>query len=122
MFSSLSGIVGLSGQANYAAVNTFLDAFVKYRHRLHLSASVLDISIAEDIGLVSQNTAILKRFQAMTAQTISEQALLDTLQITITQGGIAPQPLSPDGIINQNQLIIGLGSRSSVDDPQSRYP
>jgi hypothetical protein len=31
LFSSLSGIVGRPGQANYARANTFLDAFVKFR-------------------------------------------------------------------------------------------
>ncbi|KAI0408030.1 KR domain-containing protein [Xylaria palmicola] len=32
LFSSYSGIVGQLGQANYASANTFLDAFVQYRH------------------------------------------------------------------------------------------
>ena len=120
MFSSVSGIVGQSGQANYAAANTFLDAFMQYRHRLHLPASVLDIGVVEDVGYVSQNPAVLKQMRAINAQTISEQALLDALQISILQND--PRRPSSNGIANQNQLVVGLGSRTSILDPQSRCP
>jgi hypothetical protein len=36
LLSSISGFIGQKGQANYAAVNTFLDAFASYRHSLNL--------------------------------------------------------------------------------------
>ena len=118
MFSSLSGIVGLSGQANYAAANTFLDAFVKFRHHLHLPASVIDIGVVEDVGWVSQNPNILKQFQAINAQTINEKALLEALEIIILQS--EREPLSPSSTTNRNQFILGLGTRTSILDPQSR--
>ena len=122
MFSSVSGIMGQSGQANYAAANTFLDGFVEYRHSLNLPASVLDVGATEDIGYVSQKASILKQFQAMDMQTISEQALLDALQVAIIQGGDAPQSSFTDGATNQNQIVVGLGSRSAVADPHDRCP
>ncbi|TVY37829.1 Fumagillin dodecapentaenoate synthase [Lachnellula subtilissima] len=34
MLSSISGVVGQKGQANYTAGNAFLDAFASYRHGL----------------------------------------------------------------------------------------
>ncbi|KAF5121796.1 Highly reducing polyketide synthase gloL [Metarhizium anisopliae] len=43
LLSSCSGIVGQWGQANYAAANTFLDAFVHFRHGRGLVASVIDL-------------------------------------------------------------------------------
>ncbi|OKP09596.1 Lovastatin diketide synthase LovF [Penicillium subrubescens] len=49
LFSSFSGIMGQRGQANYASANTFLDAFVQYRHANGLPASVLDIGPIEDV-------------------------------------------------------------------------
>ena len=114
LFSSLSGIIGQSGQANYAAANTFLDAFVQYRHHLHLPAFVMDIGVTEDIGFVSQNSTILEQFRARNMQIVSEQGLLEAVQSAIVQ--------SLAKTTSQNQTFIGLGSRTSILDPQSRCP
>lgn len=41
--SSISGIVGSGGQANYAAANTYMDAFVRYRIMRGEKATSLDL-------------------------------------------------------------------------------
>ncbi|GKZ52099.1 hypothetical protein AbraIFM66951_011433, partial [Aspergillus brasiliensis] len=61
LFASLSGNLGYYGQSNYAAANTFLDAFVQFRHNLNLPASVIDLGAVEDVGFVSRHPEILNR-------------------------------------------------------------
>jgi hypothetical protein len=63
LFSSLSGATGNPGQANYAAANTFLDAFVQYRHQQGLPASAIDLGLMGEIGFVSKRSRLADRLQ-----------------------------------------------------------
>jgi hypothetical protein len=61
MLSSASGIVGLRGQANYAAGNAFLDAFARYRVRQGERAVSLDLGALIEDGMVAEDPEFLKR-------------------------------------------------------------
>lgn len=56
MLSSVSGIIGNQGQANYAAGNTFQDALAHFRHRQGLRATALDLGAVRDIGHITENS------------------------------------------------------------------
>ncbi len=56
MLSSISGVVGRKGQANYAAGNVFLDNFSVYRRNLGLAACSVDLGAIEDVGYMSEHS------------------------------------------------------------------
>ena len=85
LFSSVSGTAGQIGQANYAAGNTFMDAFVQYRHSLGLPASTLDIGIMEDVGFLAREKHLLDALKATSLHTLHEQDLLDSLELMIAR-------------------------------------
>lgn len=102
LFSSLSGILGQIGQANYASANTFLDAFVQYRASAGLPAAAIDLGAMEGVGYLSENQELLRKMQGTGWRPVQEVELLNALELgmkpTSTETfilGVAPSlPLS----------------------------
>jgi len=110
LFSSLSGLGGQPGQANYASANAFLDAFVQYRKSLGLPASVLDIGAMDDVGYLSQNTEILESLRTTALHVLHEQDFLDSLQLMINRSFLK----GSDSTRYVNHSQVGIGVRSSL--------
>lgn len=120
LFSSWSGLRGQWGQANYAAANSFLDAFAQYRQKQGLPASVLDIGVMEDIGYVSRNAGVLEHFHSTATHVLHEQDLLDSLQLVIQRSAPSPLRVAPKQFVNRSQLAIGLRSTLPLSAPNNR--
>ena len=62
--SSISGIYGSIGQANYAAGGTYQDALAKHRVSQGEKAIVLDLGWMATDGVIAENEALRKAFEA----------------------------------------------------------
>lgn len=104
MLSSASGIVGLRGQANYAAGNTYMDALARHRVARGERAVSLDLGAMIDDGLLAENTNLLDRVLAYGAlNPISRQQCLAIMDYYCN-------PALPILTPSQSQSIIGLGA------------
>ncbi|KAI1619299.1 KR domain-containing protein [Exophiala viscosa] len=120
MFSSISGIMGQHGQSNYASANTFLDAFVQYRHSKDMAASSMDIGVMEDAGYVAENPAMLEGMRAAGFHTIRESELLDALIMAISAGRSCATEMSDKSYTNNGQFVLGLRSSKPLSDSANR--
>lgn len=101
-FSSIAGLCGNTGQTSYAAANSFLDAFVKYRQENGLVASVIDVGLIDDVGFAYEHMPkLIQRAYSTSMQTIGENDLLQALELAMNQPG---------------QFASGLGTTRSLSD------
>ncbi|KAL8640159.1 MAG: hypothetical protein Q9228_002896 [Teloschistes exilis] len=122
-FSSLSGIIGQPGQANYASANTFLDAFVKYRKSLGLKASAIDIGAVEDVGYISEDQDLMQKMTMAGFKALKEQEVLDALSLAMAPHHPIINEDVEDGsssVVNQDSFILGLESTTPLGNPANR--
>ena len=81
--SSAAGIIGDRGLASYAAANTMLDAFVKFRNRQGLAATSLDLAAVSDIGYLAENSSKMEQRVLFAGEEMSESEVLAVLGAAI---------------------------------------
>ncbi|XXG96268.1 hypothetical protein Hte_002549 [Hypoxylon texense] len=104
LLSSISGIVGSAGQANYAAGNTYMDALAHYRNALGERATALDLGVVVDHGFLAANETLRNRIlSAGLLRGIGSSELLALLDHCCA-------PTSP----HTTQIAIGLAPASEL--------
>ena len=107
------GIQGGTGKASLAAASTFLDAFVQFRQRLGLPASVVDLGA---VGGDTEQLSIPGNVNDGTREhVIQEHDFLECLHLAIRSSS-QPAPLqatkmTSDGFVCPSHFVVGLGPR-----------
>ncbi|KAI8160165.1 Highly reducing polyketide synthase [Colletotrichum sp. SAR 10_70] len=120
LFSSISGIVGQKGQANYAGANTFLDAFVQYRHSLGMAAASIDVGAMIDYGYLAENPVMMEKLTAQGMYGVKIPQLLDAVSVLVNQPIPQLSKAPTRTFSNPSQLILGHRSLTSLLDPSNR--
>ncbi|KGO37897.1 Acyl transferase/acyl hydrolase/lysophospholipase [Penicillium expansum] len=103
MLSSVSGLCGSKGQANYAAGNTFLDAFASYRQRLGLVACSINLGVIQDVGYMAERDDLQDRYDAALWHAINERLLRRIFGFSILQ-----QDKIPINKTSSANLVTGI--------------
>jgi acyl carrier protein len=106
MLSSISGVIGQKGQANYAGGNAFEDAFAEYRRASGLPAISIDLGPIEDVGVIHRNEDLQNRFDGSTLLSIKESLMRRIFDYSILQQH--PNPHHRLNVTSQGQMITSL--------------
>ncbi|KAJ4364877.1 hypothetical protein N0V95_000627 [Ascochyta clinopodiicola] len=119
--SSMSGITGQPGQANYAGANTFLDAFALWRNSNGLPASSIDIGAVADMGYAARDQQLLQRLLKNGYSGVTESEMIEAFRAAasypVPELNIDTRSLP---FAHANTFATGFGSDKSLSHPESR--
>jgi hypothetical protein len=113
LFSSLSGVVGQIGQANYASANTFMDAFVQYRTSMSLPCTAIQLGAMEGVGYLSDNQELLRKMQGSGWRAVQEIELLESLDLAMKSDHEVSSTRVPQ------TFILGFAPTIPLSSPES---
>ncbi|KAL8881851.1 MAG: hypothetical protein Q9198_001030, partial [Flavoplaca austrocitrina] len=126
LISSLSGIVGQTGQANYSSANTFLDAFSQYSTNQGLPCTTITSGVMEGIGVMSGSIDLLKKLQGSGWRLNNEAELIEivdsAIQLTIAKRNMEKKQTPATTSIqevNKTRFIFGLCPTVPLNSPDS---
>jgi acyl carrier protein len=104
MLSSVAGIFGNRGQANYAAGNTFQDALAAYRVSKGMNASSINLGSVSNVGWVAENRSAMRTHTATLFELLREHEVHAAVEFLIDPR----QKNGPANDTQRSQLILGL--------------
>jgi len=124
MTSSVSGYVGYTSQSNYAAANTFLDYFARYRRSLGLTATSVSLGKIEQVGVFAHETEVLRAAaQRFGISSLDEQEFLYILGEAIRLGrDISASAEFSDDPQSSSYILSGLEASRLLDVADSVVP
>jgi hypothetical protein len=127
LFSSLGSIIGHPGQANYAAGNTFQDAFAQCYGGL---VSAIDIGAVVDIGYVANNDVLARHLKESAGYAVGEQEIVEAVSAAMAvkmsghhvqaNGNLDVRQDLARSFVSHNQFATGLATRTPLLSSQNR--
>lgn len=108
MLSSVTGVLGNTSQANYAAGGTFQDAFAQYRTSQGLPAVSIDLGVTKSVGYVAETKSAAEHLAKIGYRPLEEEEVLRIIEAAVRT------PLRQQQ--RHSQVITGLAQFENVDD------
>ncbi|KAI8948157.1 hypothetical protein F4801DRAFT_604654 [Xylaria longipes] len=135
MTSSISALLGNTGQANYSAANSALDALARQRRAAGLAASSLVLPMVLDVGVVSDNDSIEASLVRKGLYGIDEHEMLRGFETAMlasrcnSESGSGAQAINSEivasKIVDLSQIIMGMEPRelaaSAINEPADAF-
>ncbi len=103
MTSSISALLGNTGQSNYSAANSVLDALATQRRASHLPATSLVLPMVLDVGVVAENEALERSLARKGLYGIDEAEMLRGFELAMTHSSWHEKA--------DSQLVMGFDAR-----------
>ncbi|KAJ5826937.1 hypothetical protein N7447_003700 [Penicillium robsamsonii] len=100
MLSSVSGVLGIASQTNYAAGGTYEDAMAHWRQSKGLPGVSIDLGPISDVGYVAETAKVSERLRRS-----GDYVMLDEATVLRALGAAVARPLG-----GRRQIIIGLNT------------
>ncbi|KAJ9635854.1 hypothetical protein H2199_008207 [Coniosporium tulheliwenetii] len=104
-FSSVSGIIGAKGQANYSAANNYIDSLMRYRRERGLAGTTMNVGAVTGVGVVADDVMLQKVMERTGMDSLNEEELLNLLEEAVKSD--SSLKASERGI-DLHQIITGL--------------
>lgn len=102
MLSSVSGVLGIASQTNYAAGGSYEDAMAKWRQSKGLPGVSIDLGPIADVGYVAETAKVAERLRKS-----GDYVMLDENTVLRAFEAAVARPLG-----SRHQIIVGLNAGS----------